>query len=78
MKNINDPELKKETKSNENATNEVTDLLNIQERGELEEGQQLNDNRSEAENELTQNDFGVEDLDKNIITNNPDEKEEIF
>ncbi len=78
MKNINNPDPKRETKSNENATNATEDLLNVQERGDVQDGQQINDNRSEAENASNKNDFGGEDTDKQLVTNNPDEKEEVF
>ncbi len=78
MKNINNADPKRETKSNENATNQTDDLVNIQERGNDNEGQQINDNRGEVEKANHQNDFGGEDAEKQIITNNPEERKEIF
>lgn len=66
---------KKELKPNENPTNVPADLLNNQERGNNEAP---NDKQEDSQLIIKQKDFGSEDAEKQIITNNPDEKDEIF
>lgn len=75
MKYATNPDPKKELKPYGNPTNAADGLLNEQERGNDDAA---NDKQEDSQPMIQQKDFGSEDIEKQIITNNPDEKDEIF
>lgn len=75
IKYLNSPDPKNELKPNDISTNAPSNLLNDQERGSDDT---LSFQEEDIQPIVTQTDFGLENLQKQIVTNNPDEKDEIF